>query len=35
MKNFQIIYEIAPKKLIVLNFWDSRQNSEKNEYLKK
>jgi toxin YoeB len=33
MKNFQIIYEIRVKELVILNFWDSRQDSEKNEYL--
>jgi len=34
MKNFQIIYEIRSEKIIILNFWDSRQNSEQNDYFK-
>ncbi|MGJ3235258.1 type II toxin-antitoxin system RelE/ParE family toxin [Marivirga sp.] len=33
MKNFQIIYQVRAKELVILNFWDSRQDSERNDYL--
>ncbi len=34
MKNFLIIYTYDSKEVIILNFWDVRQDPEKNKYLK-
>ncbi|MEX0811845.1 MAG: type II toxin-antitoxin system RelE/ParE family toxin [Chitinophagales bacterium] len=35
MDNFLIIYRVDPKNIIILNFWDNRQDPETNIYLKK
>ncbi len=34
MKHFLIIYTYDSHKVVILNFWDVRQNPEKNKYLK-
>jgi toxin YoeB len=33
-RNFLIVYQFNEKEIVILNFWDVRQNPKRNSYLK-